>query len=53
MAHSYSSLANAKLAVRNAGNIIEDQGTPKAFGPLVLAFTGHGNVANVSTPFFL
>ncbi|CAO3635887.1 unnamed protein product [Cunninghamella echinulata] len=52
MSHSYSSLANAKLAVRNAGNIIEDQGTPKAFGPLVLAFTGHGNVANGALDIF-
>ncbi|KAI8329962.1 Saccharopine dehydrogenase-domain-containing protein [Chlamydoabsidia padenii] len=45
MAHGYSSLASARLALSHVGNIIEDQGTPEKFGPLIFAFTGDGNVA--------
>ncbi|KAG2222858.1 hypothetical protein INT45_000473 [Circinella minor] len=44
MAHTYRGLPSAKLATRNMGNLIEDEGTPKDFGPLVFAFTGSGNV---------
>ncbi|KAI9244018.1 alpha-aminoadipic semialdehyde synthase [Phascolomyces articulosus] len=44
MAHSYRGLPSAKLATRNMGNVIQDEGTPKDFGPLVFAFTGSGNV---------
>lgn len=47
MAHGYSSLASARLALGHVGNLIEDQGTPDKFGPLVYAFTGDGNVAQV------
>lgn len=47
MAHSYRSVASAKLAVRKAGNLIEEEGTPSDFGPLVFGFTGSGNVAQV------
>jgi hypothetical protein len=47
MAHGYSSLASARLALGHVGNLIEDQGTPEKFGPLVYAFTGDGNVAQV------
>ncbi|ORX56155.1 hypothetical protein DM01DRAFT_1320289 [Hesseltinella vesiculosa] len=44
MAHAYPSLAAAKLSVSQVGNLIEDNGTPSTFGPLVFAFTGDGNV---------
>ncbi|CAO3601197.1 unnamed protein product [Absidia cylindrospora] len=46
MAHGYSSLASARLSLSQVGNMIQDQGTPEKFGPLVYAFTGDGNVAH-------
>ncbi|KAI8093702.1 Saccharopine dehydrogenase-domain-containing protein [Halteromyces radiatus] len=46
MAHGYSSLASARLALGQVGSQIEDQGTPEKFGPLIYAFTGDGNVAH-------
>ncbi|KAF7721008.1 hypothetical protein EC973_005558 [Apophysomyces ossiformis] len=52
MAHAYRSVASAKLAVRSVGNNIEDEGTPKDFGPLVYAFTGDGNVAHGALDIF-
>ncbi|KAG0178730.1 hypothetical protein DFQ29_003062 [Apophysomyces sp. BC1021] len=52
MAHAYRSVASAKLAVRSMGNTIEDEGTPKDFGPLVYAFTGDGNVSHGALDIF-
>ncbi|CDH56826.1 alpha-aminoadipic semialdehyde mitochondrial [Lichtheimia corymbifera JMRC:FSU:9682] len=52
MAHSYRSVASAKLAVRKAGNLIEEEGTPSDFGPLVFGFTGSGNVAQGALEIF-
>ncbi|KAI8065099.1 Saccharopine dehydrogenase-domain-containing protein [Gongronella butleri] len=52
MAHTYPSLASAKLSVSQLGNLIEDQGTPSSFGPLVFAFTGDGNVAHGAMDIF-
>ena len=52
MAHTYRGLPSAKLATRNMGNVIQDEGTPKDFGPLVFAFTGSGNVTQVKIRFF-
>lgn len=48
MAHTYPTLAQAKLALHGVGNMIMQNGTPKDFGPLIYAFTGYGNVAQVS-----
>ena len=47
MAHAYPTLDEAKLALRRMGDMISETGTPKDFGPLVYAFTGAGNVAQV------
>ena len=47
MAHAYPTLKEAKSALHRMGDMISDQGTPKDFGPLVYAFTGAGNVAQV------
>ncbi|KAI9496686.1 Saccharopine dehydrogenase-domain-containing protein [Zychaea mexicana] len=52
MAHTYRGLPSAKLATRNMGNIIENEGTPKDFGPLVFAFTGSGNVTQGALEIF-
>ncbi|OAD69755.1 hypothetical protein PHYBLDRAFT_116084 [Phycomyces blakesleeanus NRRL 1555(-)] len=46
MAHGYKSLQDARQAVGAMGAMIEEQGTPKDFGPLVFGFTGAGNVAH-------
>jgi hypothetical protein len=49
MAHAYPTIKEAKAALHRMGDAITQNGTPKDFGPLVYAFTGAGNVANVST----
>lgn len=49
MAHAYPTIVEAKAALHRMGDAIAENGTPKDFGPLVYAFTGSGNVANVST----
>lgn len=51
MAHAYPTIAEAKAALHRMGDKIITNGTPKDFGPLVYAFTGSGNVTQVS--FFL
>lgn len=48
MAHAYPTLKEAKAALHRMGEKIIENGTPKDFGPLVYAFTGAGNVTNVS-----
>jgi alpha-aminoadipic semialdehyde synthase len=48
MAHAYPTIAEAKSALHKMGDKISQQGTPKDFGPLVYAFTGSGNVSQVS-----
>lgn len=48
MAHAYKDLDSAKTAVASVGDMIADQGTPATFGPMVFAFTGAGNVTQVS-----
>lgn len=48
MAHAYPTIKEAKLALNRMGEKISQQGTPKDFGPLVYAFTGSGNVSQVS-----
>ncbi|KAF9933130.1 hypothetical protein FBU30_006454 [Linnemannia zychae] len=45
MAHTYKSLASAKIALQSLGNTISDEGTPKEFGPMTFTFTGSGNVS--------
>ncbi|KAI8139537.1 Saccharopine dehydrogenase-domain-containing protein [Fennellomyces sp. T-0311] len=52
MAHTYRGLPSAKLATRNMGNIIADEGTHSDFGPLVFAFTGSGNVTEGALEIF-
>lgn len=52
MAHTYPTLAQAKLALHGVGNMIMQNGTPKDFGPLIYAFTGYGNVAQGALEIF-
>lgn len=47
MAHAYPTLNEARLALSRVADMIERNGTPKDFGPLVYTFTGGGNVAQV------
>ncbi|MFV2071154.1 MAG: bifunctional lysine ketoglutarate reductase /saccharopine dehydrogenase family protein [Thermoanaerobaculales bacterium] len=44
-AHSYSSLEEAKAAVRAAGELIASNGLPASLTPLVIGVAGYGNVA--------
>jgi alpha-aminoadipic semialdehyde synthase len=44
-AHAYSSLDDAKAAVRQAGVEIENNGLPPGTAPLVVGVAGYGNVA--------
>ncbi len=41
----YSSLAEAKAAVAEAGRCMAAEGLPEALGPVTLGFTGYGNVS--------
>lgn len=43
--HKYQSLDEAKQAVSAAGRRIAHEGMPKAQAPLVIGFTGYGNVS--------
>ena len=45
-AHSYSSLEEAKAAVRAAGELIASDGLPMSLTPLVIGVAGYGNVAS-------
>ncbi|KAG0307666.1 hypothetical protein BGZ98_010135 [Dissophora globulifera] len=45
MAHNYKTLASANLSLQMLGNTIQDEGTPKEFGPMTFVFTGGGNVS--------
>jgi len=45
-AHSYSSLEDAKAAVRAAGELIASDGLPSSLTPLVVGVAGYGNVAS-------
>ncbi|MFZ4413255.1 MAG: bifunctional lysine ketoglutarate reductase /saccharopine dehydrogenase family protein [Bacteroidales bacterium] len=44
-AHHYNSLKEAKDAVSLVGQIIAEKGLPKEIQPLVIGFTGYGNVS--------
>jgi len=44
-AHLYNSLKEAKDAVSLVGQIIAEKGLPKEIQPLVIGFTGYGNVS--------
>ncbi len=44
-AHAYSDLASAKAAVREAGARIRRDGLPRELVPLVVGFSGYGNVS--------
>ncbi|CAI2161774.1 19390_t:CDS:10 [Funneliformis geosporum] len=46
MSHSYKSLDDAKLSIKNISESIVDEGLPKGFGPMTFVFTGTGNVSN-------
>jgi alpha-aminoadipic semialdehyde synthase len=48
MAHTFKSLASAKLTLREMGNTIMDEGLPDCFQPMTFIFTGTGNVSQVS-----
>jgi alpha-aminoadipic semialdehyde synthase len=43
--HHYSSLAEAEKAVKEVGEMIRKEGLPKKLAPLVIGFTGYGNVS--------
>jgi len=43
--HHYNSLADAEMAVRQAGEIIRKEGLPKSLTPFTIGFTGYGNVS--------
>ncbi|KAI9220705.1 Saccharopine dehydrogenase-domain-containing protein [Blastocladiella britannica] len=45
MAHSYPTLDHAKRTLRDIGEVISRDGLARAFGPLVVTFTGTGNVS--------
>ncbi len=45
LAHTYPSLATAMTAVREAGQAITREGLPEGVAPLVVVFTGNGNVS--------
>jgi alpha-aminoadipic semialdehyde synthase len=49
MAHNYRTLDQARESLRQLGEVISDEGTPKDFGPLTFTFTGNGNVSKVSS----
>jgi len=44
-AHMYDSLDEAKDAISKAGHIIAEKGLPKQLTPLIIGFTGYGNVS--------
>lgn len=44
-AHKYSSLREAKDAVSYVGQLIAENGLPKELQPMVIGFTGYGNVS--------
>ncbi|CEG74882.1 Putative Glyceraldehyde-3-phosphate dehydrogenase-like C-terminal domain-containing protein (Fragment) [Rhizopus microsporus] len=52
MAHAYPTLNEARLALSRVADMIERNGTPKDFGPLVYTFTGGGNVAQGAMEIF-
>lgn len=45
LAHAYPDLASAKAAVREAGERIRREGLPASLSPLVVGFSGYGNVS--------
>ncbi|ORZ38257.1 Saccharopine dehydrogenase-domain-containing protein [Catenaria anguillulae PL171] len=45
MAHTYPSLNHAKSTLRDLGKVIQQDGLPREFGPVVVTFTGSGNVS--------
>ncbi len=44
--HTYDSLAEARKAISDVGREIAEKGLPEALTPLVIGFTGYGNVSN-------
>jgi hypothetical protein len=45
--YCYSSLENAKQAVKAMGEEIENHGIPEAISPLTFVFTSEGHVSQV------
>jgi alpha-aminoadipic semialdehyde synthase len=43
--HRYNSLAEAEKAVKEVGEMIRKEGLPKKLVPMVIGFTGYGNVS--------
>jgi len=43
--HTYHSLDEAEKVISNVGEIIKSQGLPDELSPLVIGFTGYGNVS--------
>jgi alpha-aminoadipic semialdehyde synthase len=52
MAHTYRTLAAAKVAVEALGVDIARGGLPRAFSPFIFAFTGDGNVSQGAQDIF-
>ncbi|KAJ3105261.1 hypothetical protein HDU97_008284 [Phlyctochytrium planicorne] len=44
LSYMYRCLADARLDLTRTGQVIMDDGLPKALGPLIFVFTGDGNV---------
>ncbi len=51
-AYQYKSLKHAKEEIKKVGEEIEDQGLPQEICPLVVGFTGYGNVSNGAQEIF-
>jgi alanine dehydrogenase len=51
-AHTYSSLAEAQKVISAVGQEIAENGLPAGLRPLVVAFTGYGNVSNGAQEIF-
>lgn len=45
-AHQYTSLEEAKAAVKKVGDELRDYPLPAEISPLIIGFTGYGNVSN-------
>ena len=52
LAHEYSSLEAAKEAIRAIGREIEKNGLPTSMPPMVVGFTGYGNVSKGAQEIF-
>jgi len=52
MAHTYSDIQSAREALKKLGDIIQQNGLPRALGPTTFVFTGSGNVSKGALSMF-